>query len=83
MKELLIILSKSMPEEMLMQELKEATESYITDQNKESKSKLSMFCMMVACRFSTEQHDSHELITEFEKRDKARDMYKNMFDNKQ
>lgn len=63
MTELLVILAKFMPEEILIDQLKEALEGYKTG-DKASKDKLAYTCILIATRFGTEEKDPMALAKE-------------------
>jgi hypothetical protein len=62
MQELLIILAKTMSEDMLINELEKAILEYKAIKTKEAKKNLSMTCMLALTKFSTENHDMESVL---------------------
>lgn len=63
MTELLVIMAKLMPEEVLIDHLKEAIDEYKTG-DKGSKDKLAYICILIATRFGSEGKDPMEMAKE-------------------
>ena len=63
MTELLVIMAKMLPEEIIIDQLREALEGYKTG-DKASKDKLAYTCILIATRFGSEEKDAMEMAKE-------------------
>ncbi len=77
MHELLIALSKMMPEETLIDELSEALTQYKITKSEDAKRKLAMHSTMVMIRFSTEKDSTTDTLKEFKEKSKTLEMFDN------
>lgn len=77
MKELLIILAKTMSEDMLINKLEEAILEYKAIKTKESKKNLSMTCILALTKFSTENRDMESVLKEYKQQSETLRMFKN------
>lgn len=65
MKELMILLAKEMPVEILIEKLKEAIHDFENGGGDDAKRQLAFYCYMVSMRFMTEKQDTADTIQEF------------------
>lgn len=65
MHELMILIAKEMPEEILIDKMEEAFNQYRGGQTDEAKKSLALYSHMLALRLGTEGRDSIDVIKEF------------------
>jgi len=75
MKDLMLLLAKEMPEDMLVKELMKAVNEYSENPNEDTKRSLAMFAMMISLRFSTEDKGTLEIIEDMNKAEKLHNVF--------
>lgn len=78
-----MILSKALPEEKILDELKDSLDNYRILQTSETKDKFKMFLLMASARFMTEDKGIMETVTQMDDLDKALRIHENLNNNKQ
>lgn len=77
MEELFLAAAKLMPEEKLLDELTRVLDNYKVFRTKESKTKLTVFVMLLRARFSTEEQDLTEVLKRYAEHKQVHDLFKN------
>lgn len=76
MKELLIMMSKVMTTDDIIEKLQEAITEYQKDNSKESKGKVSMFSTMLTINLTTEDHETMDVVEKFQQHEKEHEFFK-------
>jgi hypothetical protein len=76
MKELVILLSKSMPIELLLEKLQDAILALKLAENEETKREALFYCQMLLIRLSTEGKETIDVIKDYNGAEKILDHFK-------